>query len=370
MTGYQLNKILFLIIYWITAVVFYVFMEMAIEIYIVSFYNIENYEYNLDRVLIIGVLVTFVASVLISSFEVLFFNKILRKKALGIELLIKTLFYFFSIFFFTTLATYISLSFSLDKPFFHHEVFENMLIYFSSGKVWMLLIYWFLAVISGIFILQVSEKLGRGVLFNYLIGKYHNPKEEIRVFMFLDLTSSSSYAEKLGHLKYSQLLQDCFYDLTDVINKFNVQIYQYVGDEVVLTWQKDKGIGNYNCINAFFAFEKAIKEKSEYYRNKFGIVPEFKAGINSGFVTIAEVGVMKKELAYHGDAINTASHIRSVCGKYQKKLLVSADLLSLLPPLDENYKIEFIGVHQLKGKKNVIGLFSIEKKNDRTMTIG
>ena len=47
---------------------------------------------------------------------------------------------------------------------------------------------------SALFILSISEKLGQGVLLNYLLGKYHSPKVETRIFMFLDLTSSTEYA--------------------------------------------------------------------------------------------------------------------------------------------------------------------------------
>jgi adenylate cyclase len=222
--------------------------------------------------------------------------------------------------------------------------------------------YWSFCVMIALFILSISEKLGQGVLVNYLLGKYHKPKEDTRIFMFLDLTSSSTYAEKLGHLKYSNLLQDCFFDLTDVVNEHHVQIYQYVGDEVVLTWQKAKGIAENRCIKTFFAFANVLNSKREYYKKEYGIVPEFKAGINYGFVTIAEVGEMKKELAYHGDAINTASHIRSICSRYNKKLLISADLLSILPDVDKEFIVESVGICELKGKKNVIAVFSIEEK--------
>jgi len=362
LTRNQFHKILFLVIYWLAVVIFYVFLEMAIEGYVVSFNKIDNYNYNLARVLIIAISVTIVGASALASFEVLFFNKVLRKRPLGLVLLIKTVFYLFGILFLTSLATLISLSFILDKSLFDNEVLNKFLIYLSSAKIWARMIYWSLAVMSALFILNISEKLGQGVLFNYLLGKYHSPKEETRIFMFLDLTSSSSYAEKLGHIKYSHLIQDCFFDLTSIVNQYNVQVYQYVGDEVVLTWQKGKGTENNKCIKTFFAFDRAIKGKSDYYEKEYGLVPEFKAGVNFGFVTIAEVGEMKKELAYHGDAINTAAHIRSVCGEYKKKLLVSADLLSLLPEIDDDFNIESMGVCQLKGKNNVIGLFSVEEK--------
>jgi adenylate cyclase len=85
---------------------------------------------------------------------------------------------------------------------------------------------------SALFILQVSDKFGQGVLISFLLGKYYRPKEDDRIFMFMDLKSSTTSAEKLGHIKYSQFIQDCFFDITDVITKYDAKIYQYVGDEL------------------------------------------------------------------------------------------------------------------------------------------
>lgn len=66
-------------------------------------------------------------------------------------------------------------------------------------------------------ILIISEKFSGGVFFKFLLGTYKFPKEEERIFMFLDLTSSTAIAEELGHSKYSQLLQDCFYDINELV---------------------------------------------------------------------------------------------------------------------------------------------------------
>lgn len=83
---------------------------------------------------------------------------------------------------------------------------------------------------------EIDRKLGQGVLLKFLLGQYYQPKEEERVFLFMDLKSSTFYAEKLGHFKYSRLIQDCFKDISSAVVKNHAQIYQYVGDEVVLTW--------------------------------------------------------------------------------------------------------------------------------------
>ncbi len=367
MTKNQFYKIIFLIGYWLIAAVFYVFFEMAIEGYVASVYNIYkwNYTYNFARVLVIAISVVLIGGSVLAAFEVLYFNKLFRRKPLGKVLIFKTLFYFFSVFFLTSFATYISLVFILGKSPFHFSVFERYLIFLESPKVWALMLYWSFVVMSSLFVLQISEKIGQGILFNYLLGKYHSPKEEVRIFMFLDLISSTKYAEILGHKKYSMLIQDCYSDLTDVVINCRAQIYQYVGDEVVLTWESSKGIKDNNCLNAFFDFEHTLKDKEEYYKSRYGVVPDFKAGLNYGIVTVAEVGEMKKELAYHGDAINTAARIRSSCNPLKKKILISAELLSMLSEVDDGYMVESVGICSVKGRQKKVGVFSVERKNNK-----
>jgi len=119
------------------------------------------------------------------------------------------------------------------------------------------------------FIQQVDKKFGPGVLFKIFIGKYHRPRETTRIFMFLDLKSSTTYAENLGHIRYSELIQDCFDDLSDAIVQHRAEIYQYAGDEAVLTWPVEEGLENANCIRAFFSFTDLIKSRAGYYQRKY-----------------------------------------------------------------------------------------------------
>ena len=136
-------------------------------------------------------------------------------------------------------------------------------------------------------------------------------------------------------------------------------------DIVVLTWESSKGIKDNNCLNAFFDFEHTLKDKEEYYKSRYGVVPDFKAGLNYGIVTVAEVGEMKKELAYHGDAINTAARIRSSCNPLKKKILISAELLSMLSEVDDGYMVESVGICSVKGRQKKVGVFSVERKNNK-----
>lgn len=75
------------------------------------------------------------------------------------------------------------------------------------------LFYYLLMTLLIGFINQVNLKYGPGVLIPLVLGKYRNPVEETRVFMFMDLKSSTTIAEILGHIKYSSFIRDSLYDI-------------------------------------------------------------------------------------------------------------------------------------------------------------
>lgn len=241
-------------------------------------------------------------------------------------------------------------------------VTDSMSDAFTSPDTLVYILY--ALVISFIFYFykQLSKNISQDLLTNILLGKYIQPQEESRIFMFLDLTSATAIAEKLGAFNYSSFLQDFFYDLDAVMQETLGTAFQFVGDEVVMVWRIEDGVKDNNCIRFFFLAEKKINEKKEKYLEKYGVVPEFKAGVHCGKIVINEVGGSKKEIVYHGDTINTAARIRAECHGLNKKLLISAELLSQLIQLDGSYEIKTEGVFSLKGKKNVVGLISLKEK--------
>ncbi|TAI48132.1 adenylate/guanylate cyclase domain-containing protein [Flagellimonas allohymeniacidonis] len=203
---------------------------------------------------------------------------------------------------------------------------------------------------------QVNLMLGEGNLYKLIRGEFYTPNEEKRIFMFLDLQSSTELAERLGHVKYSMLVQDCFNDLGVAIPD-NAEIYQYVGDEAVITWKFNEGIKNQECLKAFFSFKQLLSEKEKFYITNYGCVPFFKAGVHSGIVTVTEVGKYKKEIAYHGDTINTAARIQGKCNDLGSELLLSESLKNQLQ--SNNYGFTEMGAVALKGKKGKVTVHSV-----------
>ncbi|HMS34482.1 MAG TPA: adenylate/guanylate cyclase domain-containing protein [Ignavibacteria bacterium] len=208
------------------------------------------------------------------------------------------------------------------------------------------------------FVRQINRLLGQNVLFNYIRGKYQLPLEEELIFMFLDLKSSTTIAEKLGHIKNHEFLNEFFYDMTDPILECKGRIYQYVGDEIVLTWQIKEGLEELNCLKCFFDIQNKVYGLKDVYLKKYGIYPEFKAGLHVGKVITGEIGDIKKDIVYHGDTVNTAARIQAECNKYSRKVLASKDLVDLLD-LKGKYDTESMGNIRLRGKEKELELFSV-----------
>jgi len=205
------------------------------------------------------------------------------------------------------------------------------------------------------FMLQVNDKFGPGVLWKLTTGKYYHPRDEERVFMFLDLRASTEIAERIGHKRFFELLKELFQDVTKPVIDSYGDIYQYVGDEVVITWPVHLGIQNGNCIQCFFRIVEVLAEKRAEYVERFGVVPDFKAGLHVGEATVGEIGVVKKDIVYSGDVLNTTSRIQQECNRYSVNLLASADLVRRLV-LEPAYEARPLGEIRLRGKAEALGL--------------
>ena len=209
------------------------------------------------------------------------------------------------------------------------------------------------------FIRKVSQMLGEKTFQSLVKGKYLQPKKEERIFMFLDLKGSTTIAEKLGFETYSRFIQDCFNDLS-VIMQYKAEIYQYVGDEAVLTWKVKEGLAKQNCLQAFFKFKDQLSKRESYYMGVYNTLPIFKAGAHLGPVMVAEVGKFKKEIAYHGDTINTAARIQSNCNKFNSDFIISKQLKEVIDKTGIRYlPLETL---QLRGKQASTTLYAIDDK--------
>jgi adenylate cyclase len=219
------------------------------------------------------------------------------------------------------------------------------------------ILYWMVLFVLTQLIIEVNEKYAPGVFMDILLGKYIEPKIEKRIVMFLDLKDSTPIAEKLGHQQYFKFIREFIYQISNALIEHKGSIYQYVGDEVVVSWLYDKK-NTKRCMASLIEARKNLQKQGEHFRRIFGVIPEFRVGIHMGDVTVGEIGVIKKDIAMSGDTMNTTARIRSACSELNQKFIVSKDFKESVDLKD--WQTESLGVVELKGKSTGVELFSLK----------
>lgn len=219
-------------------------------------------------------------------------------------------------------------------------------------------LYWALLMTGTMVILRLNDLYGSGSVSD-LMDRYRKPRQELRIFMFLDMRSSTSVAETIGDTRYFKLLNDLYADITDPVIYSEGEIYQYVGDEISVSWPLNRGIRNDRCIKCFFAIRAKLQKRAGYYRDTYGIEPVFKAGFHYGRVTSGEVGMVKRQTIFSGDVVNTAAHIQASCNELGVDNLVSKELLDVLSLRSLVYTVKPMGSIPLKGKRVAVELFTL-----------
>jgi class 3 adenylate cyclase len=299
-----------------------------------------------------------VAGLLIGAIEISYFNKLFLHKSFTKKIVYKTLGYFGIIISFLLGVTVLVNAAQLHTGIFTGAVWTNVWAFFFNFSFLSVSIYMAVTIVVSQFYTEVSENIGPNVLVNFFTGKYHTPKEEERIFMFLDMASSTTIAENLGHARYFTLLRSYYSDLSDPIINYSGEIYQYVGDEIVVSWTLGNGLQDNNCIRCFFAMKAVLLKQSASYEERFGLVPQFKAALHLGKVITGEIGALKKEIVFSGDVLNTTARIQGLCNAYKTDLLLSGDLVKKLSPNDR-FAVRSFGENELRGRGEKIELFTI-----------
>jgi len=208
------------------------------------------------------------------------------------------------------------------------------------------------------FVIQMNRIVGANVLRYFATGVYHRPKTEERVFLFLDLEGSTQLAERLGSERYFELLRRVVDDLTDPVLEAEGEIYQYAGDEVVITWPLARGVRAANCVRCFFAVSAVITGQAERYRREFGAVPRFRGGLHGGRVTGGELGDLRRQIVFVGDILNTAARLEEHAKRAGLDLVASGAVLERLT-LPDGVKATRCGELALRGKEAPVTAYGL-----------
>lgn len=230
-----------------------------------------------------------------------------------------------------------------------------------SGKV---LLYALVVSAVLVSVIRVRDLIGREVFLSLLVGRYHTPVREERVFLFLDVTGSTRFAESLGDLKAQQFLGAFFKAIADPVRAHWGSIDDYVGDMAIVTWPLARGIGEGRCVACVFAIEDAIAREGAEWERSFGRVPRFRAALHAGPVVTAEVGVDRHKIAYFGDTVNMTGRLEALSKSLGVPVLISLDLLDRIPALPPGIVAEPLGEHAVRGRDRPIAVAALRRGSE------
>jgi adenylate cyclase len=208
--------------------------------------------------------------------------------------------------------------------------------------------------------LRIQSLIGTKILFSFLVGRYHRPVREDRVFMFLDIADSTRLSEEFGDVRIQALIGRFFFDIARPISEHGGETYRYIGDEVVVSWPMSKAIRDARCLRCVVDVQNLLDARSGEYRREFGVVPRFRIGMHGGPVVIGEVGDSRRAIVYFGETVSIAVALQAACKRVGQDFIVSADLLSRLAP-GEPFSSDFLGPLELFADGTTVDAYALSR---------
>ena len=354
-TRSELQKIL-----WITGI--WVFFSIGQSIYdymVLLAADVAPEGYAFWTNMLINALATLLAGLIGGAILVSYLQRWVRNNPYGQAILFILLAFTLIICFVTILAFVTRATITGEEHIERQDLLYHIGVHVRSLRFLKDYLLWLFIVLCTIAGLMVNDKYGPGNLRSFFMGRYFRPQREEHIFMFLDLRSSTYIDQVLGEQQYFNFIKDVIRDATPVILRHKGRIYQYVGDEITVSWWMNQGLNKLNCIRCPMEIRKIFNHRSSYYTAQYGVVPDFKAGLHCGPVMVGEIGVVKRDIAFSGEVVGTAARIQNRCNHLEVNLLMSQDLKDLLPWEGSRLIPEHKGDLLIKGKMVNLPLYTV-----------
>ncbi|MCJ8508110.1 adenylate/guanylate cyclase domain-containing protein [Rhizobium lemnae] len=213
---------------------------------------------------------------------------------------------------------------------------------------------------AGITLLRIRQLLGREVFSSLVTGRYRKPLREERVFLFIDVIGSTSYARQFGDLRAQEFLGEIFASFAAHVRAHDGEIDDYVGDCAIITWRMKIGVDRARCVVCLCAILEELECNKDWWIQQFGRVPKICAALHGGVVVTAAIGLFHQKITYFGDVVNTTARIEGLCKTLEEPVLISAELLARLN-LPDNVTADSCGAHTVKGHDAPLTVFALRQ---------
>jgi class 3 adenylate cyclase/tetratricopeptide (TPR) repeat protein len=204
----------------------------------------------------------------------------------------------------------------------------------------------------------LSQHVSGDIARELLMDNTDKPIEKRFVcIMFLDIRDFTRMAERMSPEELIAYQNNVFGFMIDIVQKFNGNINQLLGDGFMATFGAPVSHGN-DCQNAFLAATEILKEVKE--RSDVGVIKRTKIGIglHAGYVVTGNVGnEARKQYSVTGNPVIIASRVEQLNKEYKTQLIITEEVYTRLSkPLELNRP--FLEV-EVKGRSNPIRILRI-----------
>jgi class 3 adenylate cyclase len=177
--------------------------------------------------------------------------------------------------------------------------------------------------------------------------------------LFFDLRGSTTIAEKLEPMLFSEFLSELFTDIMDLIYGNGGSVNKMLGDGILATFGVPEPLGD----DTFKCAQTAL-QILDYLDTFNDVRPDYieqpircGMGIASGNVFAGNIGSIRRmEYTVLGDAVNTAARLEALTKEARHEILIDANTYELLK---ERLIFERCSITSVRGKNEAMEIYKL-----------
>lgn len=186
-------------------------------------------------------------------------------------------------------------------------------------------------------------------------GTMLSPKEKEVTILFVDIVNFTPLSERLSPKEVSQLLNQFFREMNDIIFAYRGTLDKYIGDSIMAIFGApiEREDDADRAINAALEMRRALFKMNKTMEPDR--IFDIRIGINSGRVVAGNLGSPKRmDYTVIGDVVNTASRLEKIAQPNQ--ILIGEGTFKAVK---DSFHIQKVGKKTVKGKTRAVTVYEV-----------
>jgi adenylate cyclase len=196
--------------------------------------------------------------------------------------------------------------------------------------------------------------------------KLGGEKKELTVF-FSDVRGFTTISETLSPEALSNLLNEYFTPMTDIVLNSGGLLDKYIGDAMMAVWGAPVALADHadKGLQSSLLMLDALDVLREKWKEKGLPLIDIGIGLNTGFMTVGNMGSTQRfDYTVLGDSVNLGSRLESITKQYGVRIICSEfTRAKLVHP--ELFILRELDLIVVKGKTEPVRIFEVCRFNER-----